>query len=393
MDIFYKFLAALHTHHKNNCHYSHLRKNQPKFSAFQMIKGEYIDDIKYIWIRGNTYMGNGLFRFINLFWFISLLSLTINRLIKKTDLIITSSTYPLDIYPALLLKKINKSCKLIYEPHDLWPMVLYKIGNIKKSHPLVKWMQYAEELSCKKADKVISMHPNNIDHLLNHGCVEEKFFHIPNGVDVSEWAQKTALPTEHSNFLTQSRDSNNLIVTYAGSISEANGIESFIKVAKKMENEDIIFCIVGEGSLKPEMQKYAKSISLTNIKFLPRIDKSAIPSLLEMSDICYVGFVHSPLYKYGISPNKLWDYMMASRPIIMVINSSNNPIKEANCGKTISTGEVQDIVLAIKELIQLPKENRIKLGVNAKKYVIKNNSYKILAKKFIRISKGERFES
>ena len=85
--------------------------------------------------------------------------------------------------------------------------------------------------------------------------------------------------------------------------------------------------------------------------------------------------------------------MMASRPIIMVINSSNNPIKEANCGKTISTGEVQDIVLAIKELIQLPKENRIKLGVNAKKYVIKNNSYKILAKKFIRISKGERFES
>ena len=160
-----------------------------------------------------------------------------------------------------------------------------------------------------------------------------------------------------------------------------------------MENEDIIFCIVGEGSLKPEMQKYAKSISLTNIKFLPRIDKSAIPSLLEMSDICYVGFVHSPLYKYGISPNKLWDYMMASRPIIMVINSSNNPIKEANCGKTISTGEVQDIVLAIKELIQLPKENRIKLGVNAKKYVIKNNSYKILAKKFIRISKGERFES
>ena len=91
--------------------YSHLRKNQPKFSAFQMIKGEYIDDIKYIWIRGNTYMGNGLFRFINLFWFISLLSLTINRLIKKTDLIITSSTYPLDIYPALLLKKINKSCK------------------------------------------------------------------------------------------------------------------------------------------------------------------------------------------------------------------------------------------------------------------------------------------
>ena len=106
-----------------------------------------------------------------------------------------------------------------------------------------------------------------------------------------------------------------------------------------------------------------------------------------MMDICFVGFKHSPLYSFGMSANKLWDYMMASKPIIMSIDSCNDPVAEANCGITISSGKTKDIAKGINDLLSLTDNERQILGDNGKKYVIKSNAYDVLAKKCIALFK------
>ena len=117
--------------------FSHLRNKQPLIKKMNLYQEEIIDNIKYIWLRGNGYKGNGVFRFFNILIFV-ILAMFIKRRVNKCDLIITSSTYPMDIFPAKIIKNKFPDAKLVFEPHDLWPMVLHEIGSMKKSHPLVK---------------------------------------------------------------------------------------------------------------------------------------------------------------------------------------------------------------------------------------------------------------
>ena len=119
--------------------YSHLRKNQPQTGQ------QKTDGINFLWIKTNTYRGNGLGRIISMFLFVFKLCLRINRLANafRPDVVIASSTYPLDIYPAhRITRKAN--AKLVFEVHDLWPLSPLELGGYSKYHPFILAMQWAE---------------------------------------------------------------------------------------------------------------------------------------------------------------------------------------------------------------------------------------------------------
>ena len=83
--------------------FSHLRQ---KNSDISVITEEVIDGIRYIWLPVNKYQGNGVMRFKNMLAFIYQLYKNMGKFIGlKPDVVIASSTYPLDSYPAYKLVK------------------------------------------------------------------------------------------------------------------------------------------------------------------------------------------------------------------------------------------------------------------------------------------------
>jgi glycosyltransferase involved in cell wall biosynthesis len=363
--------------------FSHLRNRQPLLNRMSLYQEENVDNIRYIWLRGNVYTGNSFSRFMNILMF-TFLGMFLNKKIDKCDLIITSSTYPLDIFPAKNIKRKFPNAKLVFEPHDLWPMVLYEIGSMKKSHPLVKLMQYAEDLSCKSANSIVSMHPQNIEHLETRGCCRDSFYHIPNGVDLETWkAMKGSVPDYISKKIKTLKRKGKKIVMYTGSISEANNLQLLVEVSEILKPINIAFILIGDGPNRDKIKELSERRSL-DIFCMGKVQKNSIPALLELSDICFVSFKHSPLYKFGMSANKLWDYMMAAKPIVMSINSSNDPVTEANCGITVSSGYAIDVAKAFQVLLKKSNNELSRLGLNGKKYVEKNNDYRSLAMKFLK---------
>ncbi|MGL4665860.1 MAG: glycosyltransferase, partial [Clostridium butyricum] len=134
---------------------------------------------------------------------------------------------------------------------------------------------------------------------------------------------------------------------------------------------------------KNELMEYAKANNVTNIEFLDPVLKDNMDNVLELLDIGYIGLKKQNLFNYGVSPNKLFDYMMASLPVIYAVEASNDPVKDSNCGISVPAENPEAVVEAVMKIKNLSEEEKIKIGGNGKKYVLDNHMYEGLADKFL----------
>ncbi|MFD2270333.1 glycosyltransferase [Undibacterium arcticum] len=104
----------------------------------------------------------------------------------KPDVVIASSTYPMDIWPARRIAKLAQA-KLVYEVHDLWPLSPMELGGMSKWHPFIMLVQAAEDYAYRHADVVISMLPKVQEYMQSRGLAPHKLHIVPNGIDPTEW--------------------------------------------------------------------------------------------------------------------------------------------------------------------------------------------------------------
>ena len=361
---------------------SHIRQYNPELNSD--IIEEDIDGIKYIWVNTPKYEGNGIGRIKNMFAFIKKTMYKASYFANKykPDVVIASSTYPSDNYVAKKISKLS-GAKYFYEVHDLWPLSPIELGGMSKLHPFTVAMQHAESFAYRKADAVISMLPKTQEHMKSHGLDLKKWHYIPNGVILDEWNNKAKLNDKTLQQISEIKSRFDKIVAYTGTLGLANALDSLILSAEIVK--DVAIIIVGKGPEKENLQKLIADKNLQNVFILESINKQEIPSLLQMFDILYIGLQYQSLFRFGISPNKLIDYMMAAKPIIQAIDAGNNVVKEVGCGIDIEPENPHAIANAITELMNKPKEELEKMGQNGHDFVLKNHDYSILAKKFVNI--------
>lgn len=362
---------------------SHLRTTNPKFD--KDFAEQQIDGIRYIWVKTPQYSGSGFGRIKNMIAFVRKTYWGANTLTGryKPNVVIASSTYPLDNYVARRISKLV-GARFIYEVHDLWPLSAIELGNYSKYHPFILAMQHAERFAYKKVDAVISLLPKTKEHMVKHGLSLNKWNYIPNGVVVQDWDKVVKIPQEHDKLLIEFRNEHKTIIGYTGGHAISNSLDSLIRAAEILnKTSKYAFILVGRGTEKKRLMKMA--LSLRNIFFLDPVSKNAIPDLLSRMDLLFLGWNKSPLYRFGINPNKLYDYMMAGKPIIHAVMAGNDPVNDANCGLSIEPENPQAIANAIIQLRSFPKEKLKEMGENGRRYVLKNHDYKILGKKFIDI--------
>jgi Glycosyl transferases group 1 len=94
--------------------------------------------------------------------------------------------------------------------------------------------------------------------------------------------------------------------------------------------------LVGDGHEKLRLARRVESEGLANVRLFDAVAKAQIPALLAATDIAYIGWKRQPLYRFGIAPNKLMDYMMAGAPVLHSVAAGNDPVAEAGCGITVA---------------------------------------------------------
>ncbi len=364
---------------------AHTRNKQP-YVEYDL-QSELVDGVEYLWLKTPSYSGNGVGRIKNMFTFIRKLKKYRKQIasITKPDVVIASSTYPLDNYSAKRIADISGG-QYIYEIHDLWPLSPMELGGYSKYHPFIFVMQQAENFSYAHADKVVSVLPCVQQHVIEHGLSANKLFYVPNGICLDDWNNAIKAPDEYYDMIEKQHQQGKTCVAYAGAHGVANMLDTFIEAAALlMDDARFHFFLMGDGAEKTKLIQLSQQKKLHNVTFLDSISKNAIPSILPEFDILYLGLKNQPLFRFGIGPNKLFDYMMAAKPIIMAINAGNDIVSEANCGYTVESENPAAIVTALNKIYVLSPEQKVILGNNGKNYVLKNHEYRNLANKFLEI--------
>ena len=363
--------------------FSHLRQHNPDVK--QDFHEEIIDGIKYVWFKTPEY-GGSIARIKNIMTFVWKLNKNVKKIARlyEPDLVIASSTYPIDNIPAYKIAKVS-GAKYSYEIHDIWPLSPMLIGGYSKYHPFIMVMQYGENYAYKHVDKVISLLWNAEEHCKEHGLAPGKFVCVPNGYNPEEWTDdkfSSPLPEEHQKTLDDLKGKT--IVGFAGGLAASGALKTLLGAAEDLKDrKDIHFVLVGKGPEERELKDYVASKEMKNVTFLPPVSKQLIPSLVHSFDIAYYGGIHSELHKYGTAANKMTDYMLSSKPIIQSLDEPGSLIEKIGAGIRVSAEDSAKVSIAVQDLVKTGSEKMSEMGEKGRKYALENLSWSKLALDFL----------
>ena len=359
--------------------YSHLRLKNPVVEKDFLQQN--IGGVRYIWFKTGAYEGNGAKRALTMLRFVRKLyryGKKISRLVNP-DVVIASSTYPLDAYAAhFIARKTN--AQVIHEVHDMWPSSLIELGGMSRKNPFVVMMQIGENYAYRHADYVVSLPSCAESYMKEHGLRDGRFACIRNGVVLSDWEDPQPLPDGHVQILSQLKDK--FVVGYFGGHALSNALDLLLDVAKQLQDTNIHIVLVGDGVEKKRLLTRAQEEQIGNVTFLDPVPKKAVPSLVSYFDCTYLGALDSPLYRFGICMNKIFDSMMAGKPMVCAIKTPDTLIPENNCGIMVDPADPKKVADAIREMSEMTPEALAEMGENGRRAAIEKYNYTALARQF-----------
>jgi colanic acid biosynthesis glycosyl transferase WcaI len=252
-------------------------------------------------------------------------------------------------WTAFILRRL-KGMKAVLNVQDLFPQSAIDLG-VLRSKFLIKWFRRIESYLYRKSDMVAVHSPGNRDHVISCGGSVSKVIVIPNLIDT-----KSIKPGERNNEFRRRHgiSTDEYIVSFAGVIGLSQDIDTVIDAAKQMEHEQkIVFYIVGDGLEKPRLMARAKGMS--NVRFLPMLQKDEYVELLHASDICLATLrkeVRTP-----VVPSKIMSIMAAGRPLIAGLplhGDAPKIVEAARCGICVEPENPPALAEAVRRIYQNP---------------------------------------
>ncbi|MEY4753111.1 MAG: hypothetical protein RJA44_786 [Pseudomonadota bacterium] len=221
-------------------------------------------------------------------------------------------------------------------------------------------------------------------YMASRGLDLQKLHIVPNGITLDEWQGEPApLRVDVASAIALARAEGATVVGYAGSMGRPNALDTLLDAAKLLLDQPLKIVMVGSGHERDALAERIRTDGLTNVQLLAPIPKAQIPAFLAAIDIAYIGWQRVPIYRFGIAPNKLMDYMMAGCAVLHSVEAGNDPVAEAGCGLTVPPTDASAVAAGLRQLAALPAEERRAMGARGRAFVLAEHTYPVLAARFL----------
>ncbi|MDW8226245.1 MAG: glycosyltransferase family 4 protein, partial [Anaerolineales bacterium] len=300
--------------------------------------------------------------------------------VKQVDIVWGTSPPIFQSVTAWLLARL-KGAKFLFEVRDLWPEFAIAVGVLK--HPvLIALSLWLERFLYRRADRIVVNSPGYRAHVLQRGGLSGGVEVIPNGADPTMFHPED----RGAEFRARHGLSDSFVVLYAGAHGMSNDLGVALQAAARLQQvaPQVRLVLVGDGKEKPNLQKQALALNLTNVLFLPAVPKAGMAEVLAAADACLA--ILKPVEAYKLPyPNKVFDYMAAGRPILLAIDGVIREVVEsAGCGLFVPPGDPQALAEAIVALTADPERAR-QMGLAGRAYLETHFNRRRLAEHLLRI--------
>lgn len=344
---------------------------------------EVVDGIHYVYVKCLDYYGNGLKRVYNICEFAWKLP-GVCRRFPKPDAIVATSMPPTSCAVGIHLARKYK-CKGIAEIADLWPESIVAYGIAGPHNPAVIGLRWLEKWIYTHADDVVFTMEGAYDYIVEQGWEKKiprsKVHYINNGVDLE------AFQYNRDHFQIQDPDlqsSEIFKVVYAGSIRQVNNLGLLLDTAKLVTDPKVRFLIWGDGDERPMLEQRVRDEKIDNVMFKGKVEKKYIPYIVSQADFNFAHNTPSPLFRFGISFNKIFDYFAAGKPILTDFPCPYNPVIQANAGCAVENATAVEVARAIEKMAALEEKEYMNFCSNAL-HAAEVYDFKKLTKKLIEI--------
>lgn len=311
------------------------------------------DGLRYVFLKARNYKGNGLGRIINFFEYTVRLFTQTGKF-QKPDVIMATCVHPFACAAGILLAK-KYHCRCVIEIADLWPLTLVEYGAMKEGQPVTRALYALEHWIYKRADAIIFTMQGGRQYIEDMGWSRDvdldKVYYINNGVDLNVYRYQGS----HELFADADLDREDTFkVMYTGSMGIANSVRDILDAAALLkEYPRIQFMLFGAGYQEEELKRRCEEKQLTNVHFKGRVDKKYIPNILSKGDVNLLTGPSDRVSYYGMSMNKMFDYLASGKPTISNIQTQNDIFVDNHCGVAVTPGSPREMADMILKFYQM----------------------------------------
>jgi glycosyltransferase involved in cell wall biosynthesis len=336
-------------------------------NADRRVIDETVNGVRMRWLWSSPYERNDRRRIAN--W------LSFSRSVVRArwrddppDVVLGSSPHLFAAFSAWrVARRLN--VPFVLEIRDLWPESLGVGGQRRGPGYWALWL--LARFLYRNATRIVVLARGVQQYLQRQGVDASRLVYVPNGADVSAFTERNG-------------GTNGVMrVVYAGAHGPANGLDVVVEAAALLRDDPrVAFLLVGDGPAKESLVERARALRLTNVEFRDAVPKSRIPEVLASCDAGLMVLKDLPLFAFGVSPNKLFDYWGAGLPVICnVPGEVAGWVREAHGGVQAADPTPAALAEAVRALVSISAEQRAALGTAGRDWVRREHDRPVLAER------------
>ena len=288
------------------------------------------------------------------------------RVMKNETIVLVTNPPTLLFVVGLLKKVINFNLIIILQ--DIFPENAAASGILNKKTFVYKFILSFVNFGYKQADKLIACGEDMAQYFTTKGVDSNKISVIPNWAD-----HELILPglnIDRNEYFNMNLN-DKIILEFAGNIGRVQGLDSFLNLFEKTNNDKLVLIIIGDGANKKYIEKHIEDKNLKNVFLFSSKPRNEQNAFLNSCDIGLVTLCNG-MFGLGV-PSKVYNIMSAGKPILYVGDKNSevdNYISRNKIGWSFDWSEEKNIIFFLNNINQ--KEDLYNIGHTARSFVLNN---------------------
>jgi len=245
-----------------------------------------------------------------------------------------------------------------YIAYDLYPDEPAELGYFRKNGVVDRIWGALDRRALLGAENVVALGPVMKERISEKGgpSFDADTVHVIHNWEDEEFI--TPMAKSNNWFSEEHGLEDQFTVLYSGNIAEFHDLETLVRAAAELREEDVRFLIIGEGDNKQRIVELAEDHGLRGdvVRFLPYQPWEDLPYSLTSADVSVVAVKEG--FEGIVVSSKLYTAMAAGQPVLTIASANDDEariVDRFDAGIQVEQGSVEEVAAAIERWKENPE--------------------------------------